>query len=616
MTRPGRSSSPHVLPVTSTVAAAAADPEPAVSVPPAEGPAAPELPAARSVWQNREFRAVWVAFVLSLAGDQLARVALTVLLYAATGSAVWAASGGVVSLLGPIVGGPLLGGLADRYSRRAVMIGCDLASAGLIAAMAVSGLPLVAMVVLLLAASVLIGPFTAARSALIRDVFPDDGAYARAIGVNGSTFRFALTVGLIGGGGVVATLGARPALLADAATFLLSALLLRCWVRDRPAAAARPHGSGHSGLAAARLIAGDPVLRTCTLYGWLAAAYVVPFRRRCSVRGRARRRGLDHRSAAGCSRRRRRPGNLDLDDPGAAGGAGPVPRAWLAAGLRAPDADEFHPAGTGGGPALGVVGRRRRVPDHRQRAFPAGRPQRPPGRRIRDRQRWPARRSGVGHAGRCGAERAARHRAHRRRLRRRRYGRRSPPCPGRSAAQRRNVGTNRVKPAHERRGGSDVQGAGHCVEEVDGQHADGLRLARSNAQVAVQADPSPPGQLVRGDPGWSASPASHESRGGRLCPGPVPPAVFWPLVSTPAMRELRISITFDPAARPGRLRPVRFRAVGRPLRGRTTIVRHATIDLNEDGSGTPILASYPARHGYRWDWNQPTLTMATRWADT
>lgn len=48
--------------------------------------------------------------MLSLAGDQLARVALTVLLYAATGSAVWAAAGGVVSLLGPIVGGPLLAG--------------------------------------------------------------------------------------------------------------------------------------------------------------------------------------------------------------------------------------------------------------------------------------------------------------------------------------------------------------------------------------------------------------------------------------------------------------------------------------------------------------------------
>lgn len=238
--------------------------------------APPEQPDSGSVWRDREFRGVWVALVLSLAGDQLARVALTVLLYTATGSALWAASGGVVSLLGPILGGPLLGGLADRYPRRTVMIVCDLASAGLIAAMTVPGLPLVAMVALLLAASVLIGPFTAARSALIRDLFPDNAAYARAIGVNGSTFRFALTVGLIGGGGMVAILGPRPALLADAATFLLSAVLLRCWVRDRPAAAAPAPGSGHSGLAAARLIAGDPVLRTCTLYGWLAAAYVVP----------------------------------------------------------------------------------------------------------------------------------------------------------------------------------------------------------------------------------------------------------------------------------------------------------------------------------------------------
>lgn len=231
---------------------------------------------AGSVWQDAEFRALWIALVWSLTGDQLARVALTVLLYSATGSALWAATGGVVTFLGPLVGGPLLAGLADRWPRRQVMIVCDLTSAVLIAVMAVQGMPLAVMVVLLLAASVLIAPFTAARSALLRDVFPDNDSYARAIGVTGTTFRIALAAGLLGGGAAVAVLGARPALVLDAATFLLSAALLRRWIRHRPAAAAAAHGGGHGGIAAARLIAGDPVLRTCTLYGWLAAAFVTP----------------------------------------------------------------------------------------------------------------------------------------------------------------------------------------------------------------------------------------------------------------------------------------------------------------------------------------------------
>ena len=167
------------------------------------------------------------------------------------------------------------------------MIGCDLASAGLIAAMIVPGMPLAAMVALLFVASVLIGPFSAARSATIRDIFPDDDTYPRAVGVTGTLVRVAIGAGLLGGGAATAALGPRPVLLLDAATFLLSAVVVQRCVRARPAAAvshAGGHGgghagghAGHAGLAAARIIAGDPVLRTCTLYGWLAAAYAVPF---------------------------------------------------------------------------------------------------------------------------------------------------------------------------------------------------------------------------------------------------------------------------------------------------------------------------------------------------
>jgi hypothetical protein len=82
------------------------------------------------------------------------------------------------------------------------------------------------------------------------------------------------------GGVVVAALGARPALLADAATFAASAILLRAGVHRRPAAA-HPAGAGAAshvrGIAAGvRLVFGDRRLRTLMLLGWLVAFYAAP----------------------------------------------------------------------------------------------------------------------------------------------------------------------------------------------------------------------------------------------------------------------------------------------------------------------------------------------------
>lgn len=225
-----------------------------------------------SVWANSEFRALWAGFAWSLVGDQLARVALTVLLYSATGSAVWAVAGAAVTLVAPLVGGPLLAPLADRWPRRRVMIACDCVSAVLIAAMAVPGMPLAGMVGLLLVASLLSAPFGAARAALSRDVFGDDRRYAANIGVTGLTARIAVTAGTVAGGVAVAAVGARGALLADAATFAVSAWLLWAFVAERSAARTGPARAG-SGV---RLVFGTPALRTPALFGWLAAFYVAP----------------------------------------------------------------------------------------------------------------------------------------------------------------------------------------------------------------------------------------------------------------------------------------------------------------------------------------------------
>ncbi|HEY0807659.1 MAG TPA: MFS transporter, partial [Pseudonocardiaceae bacterium] len=79
----------------------------------------------------------------SVLGDQLAKVAIAVLVFSRTNSAALAAVTYALTLLPDLIAGPLLAPLADRYPRRAVMVTCALAQAVLAAIMAIPGLPLV-----------------------------------------------------------------------------------------------------------------------------------------------------------------------------------------------------------------------------------------------------------------------------------------------------------------------------------------------------------------------------------------------------------------------------------------------------------------------------------------
>ena len=86
-------------------------------------------------------------------------------------------------------------------------------------------------------------------------------------------------VGAVGGGVAVAFLGVRPALVIDAATFVVSALFIGLGTRARPAAA-RPEIVQSSPLARMRdgfgLLFGDQALRTLLLLGWLVVFYTIP----------------------------------------------------------------------------------------------------------------------------------------------------------------------------------------------------------------------------------------------------------------------------------------------------------------------------------------------------
>jgi MFS family permease len=227
-----------------------------------------------------EFRALWLAQLLSVVGDQLARVALTVLVYDRTRSALLAAATFVVSIVPTFIGGVMLAWLADRYPRRGVMIACDLARCVLVLVMVIPGVSLAAMVALLFLVTLVGAPFTSARAAIYPDVLSGE-KYVMGTAVTLTTYQFAQVLGFAGGGAAVGLFGARTALVIDAATFAGSALIVRARVRPRPApsgAAGGRRGSSRPAglLMGARLVFASSALRVPMLFGWLAAFYSAP----------------------------------------------------------------------------------------------------------------------------------------------------------------------------------------------------------------------------------------------------------------------------------------------------------------------------------------------------
>lgn len=231
----------------------------------------------RDVFGHAEFRALFVAGVLSVVGDQLARVALSVLVFERTKSAGLTALTYALTYVPDLVFGPLLAGIADRYPRRRVMIITDLARAVLVAAMAIEALPLVVVILLLVALQAFGSPFNAARAATLPVVLPGDH-YVLGKAANDMVVQFSQVLGFGTGGLAVVAVGTSGGLLLDSVTFLLSAAFIAFGVRARPVPARtsdEPKGSYFKDLAAgASLVARTPKLRTLVVLATVAGFYV------------------------------------------------------------------------------------------------------------------------------------------------------------------------------------------------------------------------------------------------------------------------------------------------------------------------------------------------------
>jgi MFS family permease len=227
--------------------------------------------------RHREVRAVLGAQVVSVLGDQLARVALAVAVFDRSGSPLLSGLAVAATYLPWVVGGPLLVALADRMPRRRVLVSADLVRAGVVALLAVPGVPVLGLVALLAVAELAAPVASAASAAVLPELLPDEDEYVLGAGVATSIGEVGQVLGYVAGGALLLVMGTSGAFLVDAATFVLSALLLtRLSARPAPAPEGRESLVAET-LAGIRAVTGSPRLRVLVPLAWLGcAASAVP----------------------------------------------------------------------------------------------------------------------------------------------------------------------------------------------------------------------------------------------------------------------------------------------------------------------------------------------------
>jgi len=233
------------------------------------------------------FRRLLASLAVSSLGDWLYNVALLAFVFERTGSATWLAVTTAVRVLPIVVLGPIGGVIADRYDRRRLIIASDLVRAALMVGLAG---------VVALELPIVLAPLLAGAATLVASVHPpavaastprlvDAEHLQRANAARAAIGQASIVAGPALGAGVLAVSSPAVAILANAATFLASAVLVAT-IAAGPAF--RPSGNAAPGLltelrdgvdalrgapSAVRVIAADAICSA--VYGILTVTLVL-----------------------------------------------------------------------------------------------------------------------------------------------------------------------------------------------------------------------------------------------------------------------------------------------------------------------------------------------------
>jgi MFS family permease len=217
-----------------------------------------------------EFRAVFAAYSISMIGSVVSAVALMVLVYQRTASPFLASLTFALAFVPYLVSGTLLSATVDRVPMRRLLVVCDLVCALLVGTMSVRGVPVAALLGLLLAVGMLTGVSGGGRSALLPELVPPS-AYIPARSLMRITSQVTQIGGNAVGGALLVVVSPRVALLVDATSFLFSAALIQIGMHSLPPAHEledRPALLRDS-LRGLRSVLGDVALRRLLLLNWL-----------------------------------------------------------------------------------------------------------------------------------------------------------------------------------------------------------------------------------------------------------------------------------------------------------------------------------------------------------
>jgi MFS family permease len=211
----------------------------------------------RAALRYPAFRYLLSSLAVSQVGDWMYNLALVVLVYDRTHSALWAGLTTAARVVPVVVLGPLGGVLADRFDRRRIMIVCDLARMGLmlvLAAVAAAGLPIALAPVIAAVATTAAAPYMPCVAAVTPRLVDDadlPGANAARSAIGGSAIILGPALG-----GVLLLLGSPVLAFAlNALTFGLSALAVLA-IKDRSVFATRRSAPGQAAERAAGLFTG------------------------------------------------------------------------------------------------------------------------------------------------------------------------------------------------------------------------------------------------------------------------------------------------------------------------------------------------------------------------
>jgi hypothetical protein len=231
------------------------------------------------LWRSPAFAVFWLARTISFAGTGITTVVLPVLVYGMTHSPGWVAALGLIEFVPYLVFGLLAGAVADRVNRKKIMVGCDVTAALLLAAVPATAafhlLGVAQVLIVALGIATVYVWFDAANFGAL-PALVDRAELPVAASLIGSSGQVALLCAPTAGAALLAVMSPPYALGFDAASYLISALLLLSIRRPfaRPQPERDPRRIRADIAEGLRFLWQQPVIRTmtfsvtCVCLGW------------------------------------------------------------------------------------------------------------------------------------------------------------------------------------------------------------------------------------------------------------------------------------------------------------------------------------------------------------